>query len=287
MRIDDAREGVIMGIKLITRTDDFGSARAANAAILEAVQKNCFVKNVSCMAVAPFITEGAEALKRFDNICIGVHLTLNSEWDGITWKPLSERAEKARITDRRGCFYQTQKELAEAKPDIEGILKEYDAQLDKLTVLGLNVEYADSHMIPELFVDGLVEALQEWVKKKGLIDAGAFYCFPPGDALFLGNGEEKDAEAVQRWIAGLEKGEQYTYVTHPAIGEDEMLLFYNGGIEKGTVRRERNQDYLTVTSESWVKYAQLFGLNYLKYSQAEARADGLEGLKRIFSPGNQ
>lgn len=275
-----------MSIRLITRTDDFGSARAANVAILEAVQKNIFVKNVSCMAAAPFIAEGAEKLKQFDNICVGVHLTLNSEWDGITWKPLSESARKAGIVDDRGCFYHTQKELTEAEPDIEGILKEYDAQLDKLTSMGLNVEYADSHMIPELFVAGLTEALQDWTKKKGLIDAGRYYFFPPDNVLQMGENADENVKVIHQWVNGLQKGEQYTYVTHPAKGEPEMLLFYNNGIEKGVIQRERHQDYLNIVSDSWAECAKLFDLEFVKYSQAEARKDGMEGLKRIFSMDN-
>lgn len=74
---------------LITRSDDFGSASAANRAILKAVKNGSYVKNVSCMAVAPRIEEGAmelERLRREKGFCIGLHAALNSEWDTVHFK---------------------------------------------------------------------------------------------------------------------------------------------------------------------------------------------------------
>ncbi len=44
-----------MSIDLITRADDFGSALAADGAILEAVESGRLVRNVSCMAVGATI----------------------------------------------------------------------------------------------------------------------------------------------------------------------------------------------------------------------------------------
>ena len=270
-----------MGIKLITRADDFGSARAANNAILEAAEKGSIVRNVSCMAVAPFIEEGAEELKRYQELCIGLHATLNSEWDGIRWKPLSKEADRAGIVDERGCFFKTQAALAQAVPNIEGILKEYDAQLEKLTSLGLSVEYVDSHMLPELFVQGLLEALQDWIRKKGLIDTTNYYRFLEGEPLILSEDEEQNLQRVKQWAKNLQDGEQYSYIVHPAKDEEEMLRFYNEELPAGTVRRERAQEYRIVTSDGWKEWADLCGLQFLKYSEAAERTDGIEQIKKL------
>lgn len=267
-----------MDIRLVTRTDDFGSARSANEAILEAVGKGCFVRNVSCMAVGPFIEEGAELLKHCPNICLGVHLTLNSEWDGIVWKPLSQGALEAGLMDGRGCFHKTQMELVNANP--EGILREYDAQLDRLTRLGLRIEYADSHMIPELFVPGLPEALQEWVRRKGLIDAGKYYRMEEGEPLPGLNGEpEGDYLQVKKWKESLEDGEQYLYVVHPAKAGDEMLRFYNEFYPAGEIQAQRDREYRTICADVWQTRAEELGLVFLRYSEAEEQGDGIEWLK--------
>ena len=66
-----------MSVELLSRSDDFGSAWAANEAILEGCKKGSVIRNVSCMAVAPWIKEGAEELKHCREIDVGIHLTLN------------------------------------------------------------------------------------------------------------------------------------------------------------------------------------------------------------------
>ena len=72
----------------IARADDFGSAQAANAAILEALTQGCLIRNVSCMAPGPHIARDAEALRAFAaRVDLGLHLTVNSEWDTVAWTP--------------------------------------------------------------------------------------------------------------------------------------------------------------------------------------------------------
>lgn len=270
-----------MSKKLITRADDFGSARAANEAILEAVRKDCIIKNVSCMAAAPYIEEGAGELKKYTNVCIGLHAVLNSEWDGIQWSPLSKGAKNAGLVDERGSFFRTQTALAQANPDIEGILKEYDAQLEKLVQLGLRVEYVDSHMVPELFVPGLFEALKDWSGKKGLIDTTNYYCFLEGEPLVLCEDKEQNLQKVEAWCQNLRDGEQYSYILHPAKPEEEMLLFYNETLPAGVVQQERAGEYRIVTADDWKEWARIYDLQFLKYSEALKRPDGMEQLKSL------
>ena len=75
-----------MSIRLITRADDFGSCHAADQAILAALEAGVLIRNVSCMAVGSTIQESAEALSIFaDQVDIGLHFVLNSEWDSVKW----------------------------------------------------------------------------------------------------------------------------------------------------------------------------------------------------------
>lgn len=269
-----------MSIQLLSRTDDFGSARAANKAILEAVDTGYVVRNVSCIACAPYIEEGAEQLKKYSHIDIGLHLTLNSEWNGVRWGALSDNGQ---ISDDRGYFFRTQQELAERKPDINGILKEYDAQLDRLTKLGLSVAYADSHMGPELWVSGLAEAIEDWTLKKGLISARYYYSpAKPGQPLFTG--KDKDyLKEVRGWLGGLQQGRQYSYVTHPAKGCEEMLLFYNEEIPAGVIAKQRNQEYMAVTAQLWIKWKEELDIRPVCYTEAKVQGDGLPVLKTMLN----
>lgn len=104
-----------MDRKLIVRADDFGSARAANAAILEAVRAGYLVRNVSCMAPGPYLDEGADALAALAHrVDIGLHLTVNAEWDPIKWAPCAPPEKIPALLNEKGAFYPSGEELAAA-----------------------------------------------------------------------------------------------------------------------------------------------------------------------------
>ena len=74
--------------QIIFRADDFGSAEAADQAILQILQAGGPVRNVSCMAPGVRMAADAAALAQFaDRIDIGLHFTVNSEWDAVKWTP--------------------------------------------------------------------------------------------------------------------------------------------------------------------------------------------------------
>lgn len=269
-----------MSIQLLCRTDDFGSARAANRAILEAADMEYVVRNVSCIACAPYIEEGAQQLKKYAHIDIGVHLTLNSEWNGVRWGALTDNEQ---ITDDRGYFFQTQQELAGRKPDLGGILREYDAQLDRLTKLGLSVAYADSHMGPELWVSGLAEAIEDWTWKKGLISARYYYSSAKQEGPSFTDKDEDYLKGVRLWLKGLQQGKQYSYVTHPAKGCEELLLFYNEEIPAGVIAKQRNQEYMAVTAQSWINWKEELNIRPVCYTEAREQGDGLPLLKSMLN----
>ena len=92
----------------IARADDFGSAQAANAAILEALTQGCLIRNVSCMAPGPHIARDAEALRAFAaRVDLGLHLTVNSEWDTVAWTPCGPPAAAAPPRAFLRILYQT------------------------------------------------------------------------------------------------------------------------------------------------------------------------------------
>lgn len=270
-----------MSIRLLSRADDFGSARAANRAILEAVRTGAVIRNVSCMAVGPYIAEGAEALRDCEGAALGIHAVLNSEWDTVKWGPLTEGIRRAGLTDGNGYFLQTQRELAERKPDIEVLLGEYDAQLERLTRLGLKIEYVDSHMGPELLIPGMGQAIRQWSERKGLIDAAEYYRMAEPAGPQYGRDTEEYLENTEKWLDTLEEGGQYFYITHPALGGEETLRFCNGRIPAGTVQKERSQEYAAVTSGRWNEWMTRRGIRPVRYTEAEKQQGSEESLRKI------
>ena len=117
-------------VYLITRGDDCGSSHSANRAIMEAYRRGV-LKNVSVMVVCPAILEAAEMFAGESDICCGLHVTMNAEWDSISWGPVLPPQRVPSLVDSRGVFFQTTKALYENKPFLDEIMLEIQAQLDK------------------------------------------------------------------------------------------------------------------------------------------------------------
>lgn len=220
-------------------------------------------------------------LKQYQNICIGMHSILTSEWDGIRWKALSESGRNAAFTDEKGYFFHSAEELTKIELDIDAVLKEYNEQLDLLTRLGLKISYIDSHMAPELFLPELLPAFREWINSKGLIDAIDFYSMPEQKAPEFPMQTEAFLDSVEKWIGTFKNGNQYFYITHPAADSDEMLLFYNASFPSGIIRRERNLEYCLMTSERWKEWQGKYDLQFVKYTEAVKQVNGLEMYRKL------
>jgi len=268
-------------MKLLSRADDFGSAKAANKAILEAVETGYVVRNVSCMAVAPYIEEGAEYLKKYRHIDIGIHVTLNAEWDEIKWGPLTNVDRESGMVDARGYFHPSQQVLAKSKPQVSDIIREYDAQLDKLTALGLQVSYADSHMFPELFVEGLEEEFDMWIRRKGLLNSTEYYSSCDVGRPAFTESESDFVRSMDIWLGEARKEAQVFYLTHPAIANEETFLFANKHFPKGVVQKERQEEYLAVTSSLWERWCEQYEITPVRYSQADKVGDSKQALRKM------
>lgn len=87
----DAKSGYAMNaarLSLITRVDDAGLCESVNDAVLD-VAASGLVRNVSIMAAGPALAHLAERLRGRSDLCLGLHVTLNAEWERVRWRPLS------------------------------------------------------------------------------------------------------------------------------------------------------------------------------------------------------
>lgn len=273
--------------KLITRCDDFGSARAADRAILQALEQGDFVKNVSCMAAAPHIDTDAaelEALRKKKGFCIGLHGTLNAEWDYLKFLPVLPRKEIPSLIGEHGTFPMHPMEFRQKMPEIQEAVAEISAQLDALTRLGLTVEYLDTHMLPDAVVPGLKEALSGLAEKKGLIDQRWFYHFPKERQPSFEGAEtaEEARQAYQSWFQSLLPGEQYICILHPAYYSRETLLFQNSFLSGDQVARSRSREADLLLSDTLKKLCGEMEIRSLTYREAEKQGDTTEIAARMF-----
>jgi chitin disaccharide deacetylase len=247
--------------------DDFGVSHAANTAITELVAAGDFIKNVSCMAVGPHIEEGADLIKKYRHICLGLHATLNAEWDFIKWPPISPVGDIPTLVTEDGVFYSDPAYFVQNRPDISQILLEYDRQLDVLTNLGLDISYVDSHMLPERYVDGLSEAMSDWARRKGLIDHSHYYRFPAQLEPAASNSLDERYNNAVAWLESLQEG-GYIFIMHPAKYSRELLLYGNRHYPAQMVAAARDVEYRLLRSKNLELVCNRLGINTIRYNEA-------------------
>lgn len=132
-------------VELIVRGDDMGMTHTCNLAI----QKNFKEGILTCASVivpSPWFEEAARMCGEHPEWCIGVHLTLNSEWSGYRWKPVVPYDEVASLVDEDGYFYPTTEAFLAASPELKDVEKELRAQMELALKRGIDVQYIDTHM---------------------------------------------------------------------------------------------------------------------------------------------
>ena len=211
-------------VRLVTRGDDAGACVAANEAV-ERAARDGVLKNASLIACGPAIEDAALRLREIPGLCIGLHLTLASEWDALTWGPLTR---SLLLTDERGCFPQSPASLPRTSEAIDAMLAEADAQLDALRSLKLNPAYLDEHMGTSAWaVPELAGPLAEWAKTRDL----------PWPQLPGVPGEGTLFERLRTCPPG-----DYLWVNHPCLPEGDALQMGNADYALAGILEERASD---------------------------------------------
>jgi hypothetical protein len=255
-------EIIMSKITFIARCDDLGSSQSANRAI-DSVTRAGLFKNVSIMAPGPAVESAAQLLKDRKGICFGMHVTLNAEWDKIKWGPISKLTKDSGLLDENGYFLSDPSLFASTKPTIETVMIEVAAQLEKLHRLGFDIRYIDSHMFPEMFIDGLNDAMQEFVQKKGLIDTMQYYQMPPGF---------RDYEKIQKnpltYLRTLPAG-QYFFVCHPAFDTPETRMTGNVCYSGEMIAKDRDREARLFGKKTTTLALRCIGITGTRYDEAK------------------
>lgn len=227
---DGARQG---SVRLVTRGDDSGSCHSANVAIRDAYDRG-ILRNTSLMVPAPAFEEAAAIYRDLPGLCVGLHATLNAEWDAVRWGPVLNAGEVPSIVDGRGHLFQTTQALNENGPEPAHVMAEVQAQLDLARARGLDVRYVDTHM-GFTWIGELDERMAAFAEREGLI-------YRPEGVSRLPAPQGEHANPVERMIASLDAAGPGTYlvVGHPCYDTEEVRLFSHPGIEPGSEGRARD-----------------------------------------------
>jgi predicted glycoside hydrolase/deacetylase ChbG (UPF0249 family) len=123
---------------LIVNCDDLGSSHAANLGIYDALRHGT-ATSATLMVPCPWAREAAARYRGED---VGVHLTLNAEYDLYRWGPITHAPS---LLDGDGGFPRTIEDVWD-HADLDEVRRELRAQIERAIYWGFDVSHLDSHM---------------------------------------------------------------------------------------------------------------------------------------------
>lgn len=133
----------------VIHVDDIGMCHAANEGAFEALA-NGPASCGSVMVPCPWFPEAAARARENPRLDLGVHLTLNAEWEHYRWGPVSGRSAVPSLVMRDGGLPRTALETVQrARP--EEVEIELRAQVERALAAGIDVTHLDAHMGTVLF----------------------------------------------------------------------------------------------------------------------------------------
>ncbi|HXW34970.1 MAG TPA: polysaccharide deacetylase family protein [Acidimicrobiales bacterium] len=123
---------------VIINCDDLGFCHAANVGTYEALSKG-IATSASLMVPCPWARGAAAAYRGED---VGVHLTVNAEFDLYRWGPITHAPS---LLDGDGGFPRTVEDVWD-HADLDEVRRECRAQIERAILWGFDVSHLDAHM---------------------------------------------------------------------------------------------------------------------------------------------
>jgi predicted glycoside hydrolase/deacetylase ChbG (UPF0249 family) len=144
---------------VIIHTDDIGMCHASVQAFRDLWTFGT-ITSAATMVPCPWFPAVAQLCRENPAIDMGVHATLNAEWESYRWGPVSTRDTDSGLIDQAGYFHQWHQAVYDhAKP--EAVEKEVNAQIERALAAGIDVTHVDSHMgtiMNPLFIQSYIQA---------------------------------------------------------------------------------------------------------------------------------
>jgi chitin disaccharide deacetylase len=214
---------------LIVNCDDLGVCHAANRGVYEALRDGV-ATSATLMVPCPWARDAAARYRGED---VGVHLTLNAEYDTYRWGPITHAPS---LLDGDGGFPRSVAEVWD-HADLDEVRRELRTQVERAILWGFDVSHLDSHMgtlqlRPEFF-DVYLELAVDFGLPLRLSGASTertvgfpfrrlateeHVVFPDHFVLVRGVGSRRTLERV---VFDLRPGVTEVYV-HPAVDSPEL-----------------------------------------------------------------
>jgi hypothetical protein len=123
---------------LIVACDDLGLSHASNVGVYDALRSG-MATTAGLMVPCPWAREAASSYRGED---VGVHLTLNAEYDLYRWGPITQAPS---LLDGDGGFPRTLDDLWD-HADVDEVRRECRAQIERAILWGFDVSHLSSHL---------------------------------------------------------------------------------------------------------------------------------------------
>ncbi len=144
---------------VIIHTDDIGMCHASVQAFKDLWEFGTITSG-AVMVPCAWFPAVAQMCRENPEIDMGVHATLNAEWESYRWGPVSTREQASGLLDVDGYFNQWHQAVYDnAKP--EAVAVEVNAQIERALAVGIDVTHVDSHMgtiMSPLFIQSYIQA---------------------------------------------------------------------------------------------------------------------------------
>ena len=205
-------------IQLAIRCDDVGMCHTGNMAIRKLVQTG-IPFSASVMVACPWYLEAAEILRDQPQVSVGIHLTLNSEWEHYKWGPVLGRPRVPTLVDENGHFHSTEAAFAGGEPDLGEVEAELRAQIERAQQAGLRVDYLDYHMLTAVSTPELRAIVEELAHEYGF---GLAMYFGERSASLWDVAPEKKFTTLLDVVGRLLPGRPTLLVMHLGLETPEM-----------------------------------------------------------------
>jgi chitin disaccharide deacetylase len=144
---------------VIIHTDDIGMCHASVQAFKDLWNFGTITSG-AVMVPCPWFPAAAQMCRENPEMDMGVHATLNAEWDVYRWGPVSTRDQASGLMDAEGFMPQDPEAVYQnAKP--EAVTAEINLQIERALSAGIDATHVDSHMgtvMHPLFVQTYIQS---------------------------------------------------------------------------------------------------------------------------------
>ncbi len=263
--------------EVLIRCDDIGMSHAVNMAFKEVAESGLSF-SASVMVPCPWFFEAAELLKKYPNVSVGLHLTLNAEWRELRWGPVLGPEAVPSLVDSLGYFFGSRGALMAHEPNLKEVERELRAQIRRALAAGLKPDYVDYHMGAAVATPELRVVVEKLAAEFGLGISRYF--------------REQDAEGVYRALPPFKTDTLVAIMNRLTPGLRYLLVFHVGQetseldaltdlntIGLSDMSKHRNGERKALLSSEFRDALKVRKATLLTYGDL-LRIDGTKGMKR-------